>query len=99
LHVIIIQSRIRRRRQTNDGDGGGGDYGDDADDDYIAIIVTRIVPDVQSTVDTTYFIISHGQDPDWSVLLGPIKNPCLIREAQGLCLPFVKLLGQLKQMI
>lgn len=31
---------------------------------YIALIVTRIVPDVQSTVDTTHFIISHGQDPD-----------------------------------
>ena len=38
---------------------------------YIVIIVTRIVPDVQSTVDTTHFIIRHGQDPDCRSYLTP----------------------------
>lgn len=40
---------------------------------YIAIIVTKIVPDEQSTVDTTHFIISHGQDPDCRSYLAPSK--------------------------
>lgn len=41
---------------------------------YIVIIVTRIVPDVQSTVDTTHFIIRHGQDPDCRSYLTPSET-------------------------
>ena len=40
---------------------------------YIAIIVTRIVPDVQSTVDITHFLISRGQDPDCRSYMAPSK--------------------------
>lgn len=54
---------------------------------YVAMIVTRIVPDVQSTVDTNHFVINHGQDPFYRSSWAP--SEILIKNAVSECLSHI----------